>query len=182
MVNVEGLGRAQIANRAFVQLAVEAGIIPVMRSIVGLAMTKNRVVIELAAALETDNPELAMAINTQTLDALLEYMSAMDTPAVVDALNLPTALDEDGPAVVTAGRDSGDATQLNIGFSEPLQDYMPEIYLDGVYIKDSVQASTDGTVFDIISGVEAGAHTVRVLFRDPDGGLTRFGPVASIEE
>lgn len=177
---IENLDVPQVANRAVIPLAVEAGIADVIRSLVGLAVDKRTLLIGLKRQLARTNPPLARALNTQTLDAVLDYLRRTGRSAFVDAAYLPPLLDADGPAVVSAGRDASDPAQINIGFSAPPADHTAELYLDGVYIQDSTQPPTDGTVYDILTGVAPGDHTVRVLFRTPTGGLTRFGPVANI--
>ncbi|MBN1286273.1 MAG: hypothetical protein JXB47_12820, partial [Anaerolineae bacterium] len=84
------------------------------------------------------------------------------------------------PAVVSAGRDGGEPTQVNIGYSQPPDGCAVEVYLDGVFVKVSDLPPTGETVFDIVPGVvvDGLAHTIRVLFVDGDGNQTRFGPIA----
>lgn len=184
-MSVNNIGTPQVANRAFVALAIEAGIEPVIRSLTGLATDKRTLLIGLVEALEVSNPPLAAGLNTQTLDAILNYMALDVDAAVLPADRLPELLDEDGPASVFAGRDGGDASQVNFSYNEPPSGYTAEVYLDGVFVKHSTLAATDGTVFDIIQNVAAGSHTVRVLYRrdatdSQPIAVTRFGPVANV--
>lgn len=176
--NAENL-TGQVANRAFVALAVEAGIETVIASLVTLAKDRITLLGQLKAALQNTNPALAAALGVETLDAILVYMGTKSA-AVMPADELPILLNENGPAVVSAGRDQGATSQVNIGFSTPPEGYEAEIYLDGVYQKTSTQPDSGGTTFDILSNVAEGGHTVRVLYRRvSNGALTRFGPVAS---
>lgn len=178
-INIDYIGVPQVANRAFVQLAIEAGIEVTINSLVGLAVDKITLLVQLKEALMVNNAPLSNALNTQTLDAILDYMSKKQG-AIANANELPNALVENGPASVSAGRDGGLATQVNITFSEPPAEYVPEIYLDGIYQKDSTQQPAGGFVNDAIQNVQPGPHVIRVLFRNPEGGLTHFGPVANI--
>ena len=74
MADIVNIGTPQVANRAFLPLAIEAGIEVVIQSIVTLAMDKKTLLIELVDALSISNPELAAALNMDTLDAILKYM------------------------------------------------------------------------------------------------------------
>lgn len=175
------LGMPMVANIAFVQLAVEAGIVATLRSLVGMATSLPQLVVMLHDELIGSNAPLAEAMNYDTVNALLTYM-AQAGESVVLARDLPVALNEDGPASVSGGRDGNEATQINIGFSTPPVGYKAVVFLDGVFLKASTETG-DPTVFDIIANVPAGYHTVRVLYRrDEDGALTRFGPLVEIAE
>lgn len=176
--NAESL-TGQVANRAFVPLAIEAGIEVVIASLVPLAKDKLTLLGQMKVALQDTNPALAAALGIETLTAILDYM-AVKAATVVPADQLPVLLDQDGPSVVNAGRDGGTPTQINIGFTTPPVGFQAEIYLDGVYQKTSTQPDSGGNTFDILNDVAAGAHTVRVLYkRTSDGAITRFGPLSS---
>lgn len=176
---VNDLGSPMAVNVAFVPLAVEAGIITTIKSLVGLAVSLPQLVIRLHDALIEDNQPLAEAMNFDTVQALLDYMNASGE-SVVLGRDLPVTRNQDGPAEVSAGRDGNDATQINIGFSTPPEGYQALVFLDGVYQKTSVQEGSP-LVWDILQGVPAGYHTVRVLYRRvEDGALTRFGPMSVI--
>jgi hypothetical protein len=176
---ITNLGAPMVANVAFVPLAVEAGIIPTIKSLVGLATDEYSLVILLKQSLWDDNQALSLAINNGTLRAILKYMATIgESVVIVD--DLPDMLDMNGPVSVSAGRDGGTPTQINIGFSTPPEGFKGAIYLDGVFNKISNETGNP-TVFDIISNVGAGAHTIRVLYRrESDGALTRFGPIVNI--
>lgn len=182
MANLTNIGTAQIANRGFVALAVEAGIVTVIESLVLLAVDKKTLLWQLSDALSISNPELAAALNTQTLDAIMAYMDELDTTGVVEALNLPVLMDEDGPVSVSAGWDGGSpaSEQINVTYWKPPTDYTAEIYLDGVFAKHSTVAPSGDYCNDAITGVQVAISTVRVLYRDTDGNLTRFGPIAYV--
>jgi len=187
MVDLVNLGTPQVANRAFVlgypcgmALAVEAGIENTIQSLVGLALDKISLLAALKEALQTDNPALANALNLQTLDAILAYISTKSDPAILNANELPPLLDQAGPASVTAARDGGVSSQINITYAEPPAGYSAEIYLDGVFIKHSTATAISGFVNDFISGVAAGSHTIRVLYRDENGAITRFGQMVEV--
>lgn len=179
-INLVNVGVPQVANRAFVALAVEAGIEATIRSIVGLALDKISLLAAVKTALQLGNPVLADALNVQTLDAILDYMQLTDG-AIVQADQLPPLLNESGPVSVSAARDGGVAGQVNVTYSEPPVGYVGEIYLDGVLAKISTAQAAGGFVNDVTSGVAAGGHTIRVLFRNPSGAMTRFGPLVTIE-
>lgn len=177
-MNINNLGQPTVQARAFVLLAIEAGIAETIKSLVPLATTKLELVVALKNALEGSNLPLALALNVDNLDAILDYMALTGTSPVVN--KPPTFLDEAGPASVSAARDGGVSTQVNITFSAPQAGYTAEIYLDGVYMKDSTATPVEGWVNDSLSGVAAGSHTIRVLYRNDKGALTAFGPVAVI--
>ena len=180
-VDMVNLGTPQVANRAFVALAIEAGIETTIRSLVLLAMDKISLLMALKEALIVNNEPLATALNLQTLDAILDYMALKSDPPVVNVSALPTLLDDDGPASTAAARDGGINTQINVTYSEPPSEHTAEIYLDGVFFKHSTATPVDGFVNDFVSGVAAGAHTIRVLYRRTlDGAITRFGSVMNI--
>lgn len=180
MVDIRNIGVAQVANRAFVALAVEAGIEATIQSLITLADDKRSLLINLKEALDVDNPALANALNMGTLDAVLDYMALDADAAVLPVDQLPLLIDEDGPASVSAARDGGVSTQVNITYTEPPAGYTAEIYLDGVFAKHSTASASAGFVNDNIQGVAAGERVIRVLYRDGEGNLTRFGPVATI--
>lgn len=180
MVDIRNVGTPQVANRAFVALAIEAGIETVIRSLVTLADDKINLLINLKRTLAGSNEPLAEALNMQTLDAILDYMALDGDAAVVPADRLPTLVDQAGPASVSAARDGGAATQVNVTYTQPPQDWTAEIYLDGVFVKHSTAEASGGFVNDAIQGVDIGTHTVRVLYRSPDGEISRFGAVQAI--
>lgn len=180
MTNIDNIGVPQVANRAFVPLAIEAGIEGVIQGLVGLAVDKRTLLIQLVETLGASNPALAAGLNLATLDAILAYISRKSAAPVVEVEKLPRLLDESGPASVSAGRDGGVPSQVNVTFSAPPAGYVGEIYLDGVFVKSSAAAPVGGFVNDFIAGVAAGAHTVRVLFRSAEGSQTRFGPIAPV--
>lgn len=154
-VDLVNLGTPQVANRAFVALAVEAGIENTIRSLVGLAIDKISLLAALKEALQAGNPALAAALNLQTLEAVLAYISAKSDPAILNANELPQLLDQAGPSSVTAARDGGVSTQINMSYTEPPSGYTAEIYLDGVFVKHSTAAAVSGFVNDFIAGVTA---------------------------
>ena len=180
-MSIKNIGSPQIANRGFVPLAVEAGIVPVIESFVGLATDKKTLLIEVVKALKNDNKELSESLNYQTMDAILLYMESLDA-GVVEARDLPVLLDEDGPVSVTAGWEGGDAgsEQINVTYTEPPIDYTAEIYLDGIYAKHSTVAAVGGFCNDSVTNVTVSIETVRVLFRSADGSQSHFGPIAEI--
>ena len=181
MTDINNLSMPSVANRAFVPLAVEAGIETVIASLVPLATDMKSLLIALKSALATTNSALADALTLQTLGAILDYMEEKGDSPVVMAKDLPELLDEDGPASVSAARDGSVTTQINVTFSAPPDGYSYEIYLDGVLAKAGSNEASGGFVNDIVSDVEAGTHTIRVLFVDADGKQTRFGPVVTVD-
>ena len=141
-----------MANRGFVALAVEAGIIMTIETLVGLAMDKKTLLEQLVDALAGDNPPLAAALNYQTLDAILDYMAVLGDTGIVNAADLPALLDEDGPVSVTAGWDGGNSSseQSNVTYSEPPTDYTAEIYLNGIFAKHSTVSPAAGYCNDAL--------------------------------
>jgi hypothetical protein len=123
-------------------------------------------------------------LNVDNLAALIDYMEraglGVVAASVLPVSTLPVLLNENGPSPVSAGRDTGDATQINIGYSAPPDGYTAEIYFDGVFAKESDLAPSGGTVWDILPGIanDGAPHNIRVLFVDGEGRLTRFGPIA----
>ncbi|HML21877.1 MAG TPA: hypothetical protein PKD09_09525 [Aggregatilinea sp.] len=181
MTDITNIGVPQVANQAFVPLAIEAGIEQVIRSLVPLATDKQTLLISLKTALSGSNPGLAAALNMDTLDAVLKYITALPGSPIVLAAALPEMLNADGPASVAAARDSNVTTQVNISFPSAPEGYGYGIYLDGLFRKQGNQAGTSGWVSESISDVpvDGQEHTIRVLYIKLDGGaLTRFGPVA----
>jgi len=181
MVNVNNIGDPQIVNRGFLPLAIEAGIEGVISSLIPLATTKRELLIHLVGALTPTNPALAEALNTETLDAILNYMMSKTSTPVVYTANLPPQLDENGPASVVAARDGGEPTQVNVTFSDRPATYKYAIYLDMVLVKEGDLAGAGGFVNEALQEIapDGKRHTIRVLFVSPDLAVTRFGPVAS---
>lgn len=181
MANMTNVGVPQAANRAFVALAVEAGIEQTIQSLVVLAADLRSLLELLKDALANDNPELAEALNTGTLMAILDYMRRKGDAPVLMVKDLPTVIDADGPASVVAAWDGGVTGQVNITFAESGDGHTSyEVYLDGVYQKTGSNEASAGFINDSLADVPAGAHTVRVLFVTNAGKLTRFGPVADL--
>lgn len=186
----KNIGQTTISSAGFVPLAIEAGIEAVINSILsGLAMDRRSLVIAVKDALKDSNPELAAAINTDNLQAVIEFIS-LSTGTLYMTNELPKTVDVAGPASVTATRDGGVTTQVNITFSapptvegsDPTAWWDARILLDGVPVKTLTNIDgTSGFVNTFIENVTAGGHTIRVLYVDPatgDQGL--FGQLASV--
>ena len=179
MADLTNVGTPMVAARGFVALAVEAGIETVIESLVGLAIDKRTLLEQLVAALEDTNPPLAAALNLATLDAILAYISLKSNAAVVDADKLPVLLDENGPVSVAAGWDANPG-QVNVTYSAPSAGWTAEIYLNGVFAKHSTAVAAGGFVNDAVLDIPTGNYAVRVLYRDPAGNISRFGPIKNI--
>lgn len=174
---ITNLGARMVANVAFVPLAVQAGIIPTIKSLVGLATDEISLVILLKQSLWDDNEPLSRAINTGTLGAILKYMALIGESVVFD-VDLPDMLNMDGPASVSAYREPEELTQINIGFTAPPEGFECDVYLDGVFAKTSTEAPSNGNVFDTLQGVALGNRNVRFIYRRvADGALSRFSAV-----
>jgi len=111
-------------------------------------------------------------------------MMSKGKTAIVFAADLPVMLNRDGPASVTAARDGGTPTQVNVTFAEdtaaePLTRYA--IYLDGIFQKTATYVPDTGWVNDIIQDVDENGqpHNIRVLLVDANLAITRFGPIAA---
>ena len=180
MADLVNVGVPQVMNRAFVALAVESGIESVLKSLLGLAMDQRQLLERVIDALEETNPTLAAAMNMDSLMAVIEYMQSQETAAVATKDHLPTLLNESGPASVSAARDGGVNTQVNITFSAPPEGYKAELYLDGIFQKVVQENPSAGFVNTLIANVSPGSHTIRVLFRNGDGDITKFGPIAAV--
>lgn len=185
-MNASNIGTPTIASRGFVPLAVEAGITQTIAALVsGLAVDARTLLLALKAALSDVNDPLAAALNMDNLAAIIAYMERAGLGVIaassLPVSRLPVLLDQDGPASVTAARDGSQPTQINVTFSAPPDGYTYELYLDGVFQKAGNNTASNGWVNDAISDVPADAqpHTARVLFVDPNGDQTRFGPIAS---
>jgi len=63
-VGISDIGMPTIVNRAFTPLAIEAGIVPVIRSLIGFGKSKRSLLIDLFDALRDTNPELAASLNS----------------------------------------------------------------------------------------------------------------------
>lgn len=175
-------GRPQYVNRGFVPLAIEAGIVEVIASLVGLAMDDIDLCFQLKLALRDANPELARAINLDSLRALMDYIAAtVEAAPVVRAEALPKTVNEDGPETVVAARDKRALEQVNISFVAPPAGYTYEIYLNGVFLKRGENPASEGWVSDFITGVPEGKHAVRILYVTPEEKLTRFGSLAEVD-
>jgi hypothetical protein len=181
MADLLNYGTPTVANKAFVPLAVEAGIVDVIASIVTLAMDKKTLLIRLVEALSDTNPELAAALNHDTLDAILRYMAKLPKAPVALTSELPEMVNESGPASVAAGRDGGTPTQVNVTFSDRPAGYRYAIYLDGVLQKVANLDGAAGYVNEAVSdvAVDGQQHTIRVLFVTDELAITRFGPIAT---
>jgi hypothetical protein len=182
MADLVNVGVPQVANRGFVALALEAGIETTIRSLVILAMDKITLLGALKDALQVENAPLADALNLQTLDAILTALAVLHGPnaAIVEANQLPELVSQAGPASVSAARDGGAPTQVNVTYTEPPATFTAEIYLDGVFVKHSTAVPGGGFVNDFIANVPPGAHVVRVLYRGAEGQITRFGPLVNL--
>lgn len=184
MPNIDHIGTPSVCNRAFVALAIEAGIEDTITSLIPLAMDKRSLLKAVVGALWEENRPLAQALNIDTLDAILAYIMSQARTPIVFARDLPVLLSRDGPASVSAARDGGTPTQVNVTFSDdasatPLTRYA--IYLDGVFARTTTYTHGSGWVNDSIPDVpeDARQHTIRVLFVDDDLAITRFGPIAA---
>lgn len=174
------LTRPSIASKAFVPLAIEAGLPNLIKSKLPLALSDIGLLKALKADLVSTNFPLAEALTVETLNAVLDYMQTIDN-TVVKATELPEVLNQDGPASVSAARDGGVTTQINITFTAQPSGFDYEIYMDSLFQKKGSNAPSAGFTSDTLSGVAAGSHTIRVLYvRQSDDALTRFGPIANI--
>ncbi len=145
----------------------------------------------------TEGVEPCQAINTDVLTRLLDYIDADIAAPVMSVSKLPDTLHTPGPAIVTAERDPEDASAVLILFSEPplttvtdaqgnaiemLCEY--EIYLNLRLVKRGSDAPEGGMVCETLPNVPATVaqlpHSIRVLFVDGDGCLSKFGPTALV--
>lgn len=178
-VNIAYIGEPQVANPAIVALAVDAGIVTLIESLVPLATDRISLLIALKEALgggaNPPNPELAAALNTQVLDAILSYMASLPGARVVPVDRVRTLLDHDGPASVTALRDGGVPTQVNVTFNEIPSGYTAyELYVNERRWKTGNLAGVEGWVNEALQGVAAGPQTIRVCYVDANGAMSRF--------
>lgn len=176
-LNIDNIGVPQVANPAIVALAVDAGIVPLIESLVPLAVDRVTLLIQIKEALgggaNPPNPELAAALNTQVLDAILGYMASLPGARVVPVDRVRTLLDQDGPASVSAARDVGQ--QVNVSFPEPSGSFTGfEIYVNERRWAET-HSTAAGWVSAVIQNVPAGPQTIRVCYVNADGQMSRFG-------
>jgi len=202
-MGIQNLGTPQVANRAIVQLAIEAGIVDLIKSLVAVATDKRSLLLQIVDTLgdavegksvhpalntqffaevleKASADDLIVAFNMDVLDKVLEYIDSDSDSAVVSVKSLPRTIPVDGPAETSVVRDRD---TVEITFSEPPVDWAYEIYVDLKYVGKGAQATAtvvDGLVtHSLVMPFDGETHTVRVLFVDPSGSMTRFGPVAT---
>ncbi|MFP4322645.1 MAG: hypothetical protein ACLFTK_09340 [Anaerolineales bacterium] len=179
---------SHIAARGFVPLAIEAGIETVIRSVTPLARDETSLLLALKTALWESNRPLADALSIPTLRAIMKHLAARENASVMLADDLPTLLDQDGPATVNAARDGSVPTQVNVSYIAPPTEtidaeevaWTGEIYVAGNFAKHSTVAAVDGWCHDLVQHVGPGAVTIRVCYRSPRGEITQFGPIVEI--
>lgn len=184
MVNVTNIGTPSIANKAFVPLAIEAGIETVITSLIPLAIDQRSLLIALVGALESANPALAAALNMDTLAAILRYMAQKPKTPIALAADLPVVVTDPGPVSVTAGRDGSAPTQINVTFSaSPDGHTRYAIYLDAILQKIGILEAVGGYINDAIQNVPVDGlqHTIRVLYVTAEQAITLFGPIATFD-
>lgn len=185
------VGTPTVINRAFVALAVEAGIETVIKSLIGMwGMDLRSLLLKVKEALSDSNAPLASALNADNLAAILDYMSRAEGGIVPMVNTLPLALpmleNVAGPASVSAAFDGGVTEQVNVSIPEagdPATWTQYEIYVDGVFWKTGTNSPSAGWINDSVQGVPTTAQTIRVLFaRSEDGQRyqTQFGPIATL--
>ena len=174
----------QLVNRAIIPLAIEAGIVAVLRSVASHGMTRVELGNAAHDALRVSNPPLAKAmLDPRIVDTILDYIQQKYTSPLIDAGDIPEMLDVDGPAGTWVSR-SG--RTVSITWTTPPDGFVSEIYFDGVFIKRSaVTDEGDGNAddtFQVPDGiVPGGEHTIRVLYvREIDGATSRFGPIVTV--
>ena len=148
MANLDNIGVPQVANRAIIPIAIQAGLADLVAALVPMATNRLTLLVALVAELEkaqayalgqsttpphatlnlavlqdvllhTHPGEIYQAINTDVLTRLLDYIDADIAAPVMSVSKLPDTLHAPGPAIVTAERDPEDASALLILFSEP---------------------------------------------------------------
>lgn len=184
MVDIfENVGARTIVTRGIIPLLVDAGACEIIQEkLDGSAIDERSLLLAVKKELGSGYPVLAAALNFDTLEVLVTYMESAGMGAsTVDGL--PTLLNEDGPVSVTAERNGGDPTQIDITYNSPPPTYEAEIYRDNRLAKTSDDNGSGGTVSETLTGVEDDEeeHTIRVLYINADGDQTRFGPVAEFE-
>jgi hypothetical protein len=189
-VNLTGYGQPMVVNKAFVPLAIEAGIEATLTSLIRYGMTEKELVIAVKTELmqpdpatgEPYNAELAAAWNQATQKAVLNFLQLKHKTPFVTADSLPVTVPEAGPAMVSAARDQTVVTQVNVSFSQPPEGYQYAIYFDGILAKVGNEAPDSGWVNEALADIadDSLSHTIRVLFVTPDLALTLFGPVATL--
>ena len=173
------IGMPTIAGRGFVALAIEAGITNVIPELLsGMAMDIRTLTLATKDAVKETDPDLAAALNTDNILLVIDYIYRLNG-SVMKSAGLPLVLLEDGPAEVSAEWDANPG-QINVTYTAPPRGYTGEIYLDAVYWKHSTEAPVEGYVTDSVVDVPPDVTKVRVLYRSPDGNLTRFGPIAEL--
>lgn len=170
--------RPQIGGRGFLPLAISLGVIDIIKELIPLALDD----VDLAYKLHERIPDpYKDAIGLDFVNRLIEYIQRTEeTSPVMWVKDLPTLLDESGPASITATRDTVQRRKVIVSFNDPPEGYGYEVYLDSVYQQSLFVESTSGITKIAIGPVElnTGDHTVRVLYTTPEGAQTLFGPSA----
>jgi hypothetical protein len=189
-VNLTGYGQPMVVNKAFVPLAIEAGIETTITSLIRYALTEKQLVIAVKEALLREDPQtgqpynaaLAEAWNQGTQRAVLTFLAKKNATPFALASALPVTVPESGPAMVSAARDQAVVTQVNVSFSQPPEGYRYAIYYDGLLVKVGNETPSSGWVNESLADIPDDdlSHTIRVLFVTPDLALTLFGPVATL--
>jgi len=199
---LNNIGTPQVANRALLPLAIEAGLLDLVRYLVPIAVDKRTLLERIIEALEqavAGNPHPCLnmtvfqevlemirpgdvynAINVDTLDRLLEIVNENPKAPVMEVKALPKMALVGSPPIVKAGRDRQKPTQVNVVFSAPPADAKYEIYLDlQLALIGNKDPDEDGYVYERLLVPEDGKrHSVRVLFNLPENRMTPFGPPA----
>ncbi len=189
MANLNNINVPSVIGRGFLALAEEAGLTDTLTSILTLAQDEKTLLANVKAALFGPNPELADALNLDTLRLYLEYLERVGDPPLVYSRSAPTLIDEDGPASVVAA-DWGNDT-YGVTFSEPtaeqraggaaFETYKYEIYANGVFMKSGNVAASGGFINESYTLVGAGSVLItRVLFINDNNEQSRFGPLHTL--
>lgn len=181
-MNIDNIGIPQVANPAIVALAIDAGIVPLIESLVPLATDRISLLIALKEALgggaNPPNPELAAALNTQVLDAILGYMSSLPGARVVPAERVRRVLDHSGPLSLVAARDINALGQVNVTFNEIPPGFTSyELYVNERFWKAGTLPGVEGWVNEAIQDVPPGQQVIRVCYVNADNQMSRFSKV-----
>lgn len=189
MANLTNINDPQVANRAFVQIALDLGAESLIRSMVGeYAITEKRLLELLIGQLEGPQPDIAAALNIHSLRAIVSAIAVdLENATVMPVSGLIPLADEDGPASVTASRGTGKSVDVTFTDYPSITDAVvsAEVYIDRVFAKHVSTLASGGIVSTTVQVANDGKeHVIQVLYRIIDNNgimkLSRFGDKATV--
>jgi len=183
-IDIRNLGTPQIVEATFVAQAVDAGIIPTIKSLITLATDEVSLLADLKAALAVANPPLAEALGLDTLRAILRYMDKVDR-SIGYGEHIPELLDENGPAAIwPVYYDDAGGERVEAGTPIEEQSHRAgfvgfhALINGGLYHSGSLPADTTANLVIPVE-LPPGEYTLRVCYVNADRDTTRLSPPAT---